>query len=253
MNESLFKQLVLAWIALAVILFPLLLKVKAPYGRHTSKKWGPLINNRAGWMLMELPSLILFATLALTGTLYGKLWLFFGVWILHYTNRIFVYPLRTRTRGKEIPLLIVLLATFFNLVNGFVNGYWLGHLAGGLEQGAAGSGPLSALIAGIILFAAGFLLNQVADNHLISLRKGKQGGYYIPSHPVFKYISCPNFLGEIIEWTGFALMTWSLPGLSFAIWTAVNLLPRALHHHRWYRDTFPDYPKERKALIPGIL
>jgi 3-oxo-5-alpha-steroid 4-dehydrogenase 1 len=186
MNESLFKQLVLAWIALAVILFPILLKVKAPYGRHTSKKWGLLMNNRAGWILMELPSLILFATLALTGTLYGKLWLFFGVWILHYTNRIFVYPLRTKTRGKKIPLLIVLLATFFNLVNGFVNGYWLGHLEGSLEQGAGSTEIDPALIAGIILFAGGFLLNQVADSHLISLRKGKQGGYFIPFHPVFK-------------------------------------------------------------------
>ena len=253
MNEIRVKQLVLAWIALAVILFPLLLKVKAPYGRHTSKKWGPLINNRAGWMLMELPSLILFATLALTGTLYGKLWLFFGVWILHYTNRIFVYPLRTRTRGKKIPLLIVLLASFFNLVNGFVNGYWLGHLAGSLER-VAGSPEIDpALIAGIILFAGGFLLNQVADSYLISLRKGKGGGYFIPFHPVFKYISCPNFTGEIIEWAGFALMTWSLPGLSFAIWTAVNLIPRALHHHRWYRENFPDYPERRKAVIPGLL
>ena len=108
-------------------------------------------------------------------------------------------------------------------------------------------------IIGICMFIGGFILNQVADNHLISLRKGKELGYFIPSHTVFRWVSCPNFLGEIIEWTGFAIMTWSLPGLSFAIWTAANLIPRALHHHRWYKDKFPDYPAGRKAVIPWLF
>ena len=58
-------------------------------------------------------------------------------------------------------------------------------------------------------------------------------------------------MGEIIEWSGFALMCWNLPALSFAVWTAANLIPRALSHHAWYRRTFPDYPPGRKAVIPG--
>jgi protein-S-isoprenylcysteine O-methyltransferase Ste14 len=66
-------------------------------------------------------------------------------------------------------------------------------------------------------------------------------------------VSCPNYLGEIVEWTGFALLTWSLPAVSFAAWTVANLVPRALAHHRWYRERFPDYPRRRKALIPGLL
>ena len=35
--------------------------------------------------------------------------------------------------------------------------------------------------------------------------------------------------------------------------SAANLIPRAITTQRWYREKFPDYPKERKALIPGIL
>ena len=66
-------------------------------------------------------------------------------------------------------------------------------------------------------------------------------------------MSCPNYLGEIIEWVGWAVATWSLAGLSFAVWTAANLIPRAWQHHRWYRAEFPDYPKERKAVIPFLL
>ena len=59
--------------------------------------------------------------------------------------------------------------------------------------------------------------------------------------------------GEILEWVGFAIMTWCLPGLIFAIWTMANLIPRASAHHKWYRNEFGDYPKDRKAIIPFIF
>lgn len=282
-----FNIIVLAWIGLAIALFPLLLKVRAPYGRHASTKWGPLIDNRAGWFIMEMPSLLLITILFFGGNKTGisVLWVFFGLWFIHYFNRIFIFPFRTRTKGKNIPLMVVILALFFNLVNGFLNGYWLGYIAGDTTSMATvtqasqqsvsealnmaglirqnispGAGEYNAkwltdprFIAGIMLFITGFIINQVADNHLIHLRNGNKPGYSVPTHPLFRYISCPNFAGEIVEWTGFAIMTWSLPGLSFAIWTAANLIPRALHHHRWYRKTFPDYPEKRKAVIPFIL
>ncbi|HSA16026.1 MAG TPA: hypothetical protein P5346_14880 [Spirochaetota bacterium] len=38
----------------------------------------------------------------------------------------------------------------------------------------------------------------------------------------------------------------------FVLWTIFNLAPRARSNHKWYRDNFPDYPKERKALVPFI-
>ena len=254
-----FNILVIVWIGLAALLFPLLLKVRAPYGRHASAKWGSSIDNRLGWFIMELPSLVLITVLFLTGNKWeiNILWVFFMLWFVHYFNRIFIFPFRTRTKGKKIPVLVVFLALFFNLVNGFLNGYWLGYIAGGRGQGAGGyyidwvTDPR--FIIGMIFFFSGFLINQVSDNHLIHLRNGKRSGYSIPTHPLFIKISCPNFAGEIIEWTGFAIMTWSLPGLSFAVWTAVNLIPRALHHHRWYKKHFPDYPAKRKAVIPGVL
>ena len=59
--------------------------------------------------------------------------------------------------------------------------------------------------------------------------------------------------GEIIEWIGWAILTWSLSGFVFAIWTIANLVPRAFTHHKWYQENFSDYPKNRKAIIPGII
>jgi steroid 5-alpha reductase family enzyme len=108
-------------------------------------------------------------------------------------------------------------------------------------------------IVGISLFFVGFYINNKSDTYLIGLRKGKQKGYVIPREGLFNYVSCPNFFGELLEWLGFAIMTWSVAGLAFFLWTFFNLVPRALSHHRWYKSTFPDYPKDRKAVFPFIL
>jgi steroid 5-alpha-reductase/3-oxo-5-alpha-steroid 4-dehydrogenase 1 len=105
----------------------------------------------------------------------------------------------------------------------------------------------------VALFVLGFSINLQADTILINLRQPGETGYKIPRGGLFRLVSCPNYLGELIEWTGWAIATWSLPGLAFAVWTAANLVPRALSHHRWYRDRFPDYPAERRAVIPLLL
>ena len=77
-------------------------------------------------------------------------------------------------------------------------------------------------------------------------------GYYIPYGGLFGYVSAANYGGEIIEWAGYAVGTWSLPGLAFATFTFANLAPRGHQHHRWYKRTFKDYPPSRKAVLPFI-
>ncbi len=70
---------------------------------------------------------------------------------------------------------------------------------------------------------------------------------------MFELVSCANYFGEVLEWVGWAVLTWSLPGLTFALWTVANLVPRARAHHAWYQRTFPEYPAKRKAIIPFLL
>jgi protein-S-isoprenylcysteine O-methyltransferase Ste14 len=247
-----FDLIVKIWIAVAILLFPVLLMVTAPYGRHTRKDWGPMIPNRLGWIIMELPSLIMFSVFFLLGpnAISIPMLFFFLLYAIHYTNRSLVFPLRTRTSRKQMPLLIAFLAIVFNLVNGFLNGYYFGTINAAY--------PLEWLydarfIAGSILFVIGMGINMRSDNILLNLRKQSLNGYSIPRGGLFRYISCPNFFGEILEWTGFAIMTWSPAALAFAIWTLVNLIPRALDHHKWYRSEFADYPPKRRAIIPFIL
>jgi hypothetical protein len=252
MTYGLFHSVLIIWIAIGLVLFPILLKITAPYGRHTKTGWGPMINNRLGWFIMEIPALLVFLIFVISGEGYTNKVIFVisMLWTIHYTNRSVVFPFRIQTQRKKMPLVIMLFAVFFNLINGFFNGYWFGYLSPGYSSEWFMDWRF---IVGIILFVAGFFINQYHDNILIRLRKNNPNGYLIPRGGLFRYVSCPNFLGEIIEWGGFALLTFSLPALSFFIWTGVNLIPRAIDHHKWYRNRFDNYPKKRKAVFPGIL
>ncbi len=239
------------WMAVAVVTFFYLLRRNAPYGRHVEPGWGPTLDNRLGWFLMEFAVVIVFLTVLLweKPPVSAIVWVFSGCFLLHYINRSIIFPLRLRTSGKRMPLAIVLSAIGFNLVNGFLLGYFFSHFA----DYPAGWWTDPRFIGGQILFWLGLGINWQSDNILIHLRKPGSTAYSIPRGGLFNKISCPNLFGEMLEWTGFALMTWSLPALAFIVWTIANLAPRAMAHHRWYLETFPDYPKDRKALIPFLL
>ena len=234
------------WILIALIVFPINLIYKAPYGKHSTKKWGKSIDNKTGWIMMELPALLTCPLIyfAIVEEINLSI-VFIILWITHYFNRTIIYPLRIKTKGKKIPIAIVASAFFFNMVNGVFNGYFLT-----LVQFESISHMY--LILGLIIFIIGFYINVSSDNILIKLRT-KQKGYVIPKGKLFNYVSCPNFFGEIIEWLGFAIMTLNPGSLSFLIWTICNLIPRSKAHHKWYQESFKNYPKKRKAVIPYLL
>lgn len=242
----------IVWTLIALAIVPTQIKTTAPYGRHSRTGWGPMISNQLGWCLMELVSLVVFVALFLSGPgeKTAPMWVFFALWAAHYTNRSLIFPWRTRTRGKTMPLAIAGSAAIFNIMNAGLNGLFLGW-SGVVYHVEWLSDPR--FIIGIAIFALGAGINIWADNKLINLRSGNEQGYVIPRGGLFNAISCPNHFGEIIQWSGFALMCWNLPALSFAIWTAANLIPRAVSHHAWYKRTFGDYPQERRAVIPALL
>ena len=93
---------------------------------------------------------------------------------------------------------------------------------------------------------------SLGRSRIALLRGPGEMGYKIPRGGLYRWISCPNYFGETIEWIGWAIATWSLPGLTFAVWTFANLAPRAHAHHKWYHKNFKDYPIRRKAFIPWV-
>jgi 3-oxo-5-alpha-steroid 4-dehydrogenase 1 len=252
LETAIYHYLTLGGVAAGIAVFVLLFTISAPYGRHARKGWGPAISSRLGWILMEFPS----PTVLLICFLYGQgapgiaAWVLVAFWLTHYIHRTLVFPFRLRERGKQTPVMVVLMAVLFNVFNGYLNGRYLGVHSG--AYGAAWFTDPRFLI-GSAMFITGFLINLQSDQILFSLRAPGETGYKIPYGGCYRWISCPNYFGELIEWTGWAVACWSVPGLVFAFWTAANLVPRARSHHQWYRQHFPDYPPQRKAVIPFLF
>ena len=253
MGEARFMNLLLAfWMGLSLVLFAVLLFIAAPYGRHHRKGWGPAIPARLGWLAMESVSLVAFNFFFMHGNRSFHLvtGLFCLLWNIHYLNRAFLYPARMRGGGRPMAVAVVLMAMLFNAVNGYLNGRYLNLYSSRYD-------PLWLLsprfLLGAALFVGGFFINNHSDGVLRKLRTAERRGYAIPRGGFFRYVSCANYFGEIVEWMGWACMTWSWVGLTFAVWTAANLMPRAVSHHAWYRRNFEEYPSERRAVIPFIL
>ncbi len=243
--------MVWAVIATAVPTFFYLFRKTAPYGRHyAGEGWGPHISSRLGWIIMELPAVVVFLAVYLNGDAAFHIvpLLFLVMWQTHYLNRTFIYPFRIRASGRKTPLLVVGSGFFFNVINAYVNARFISEFGEYATQWLVDP----RFLVGVGVFLVGIVLNLHADNILIRLRRPGETAYVVPQGGGFRFVSCPNYLGEILEWVGWALATWSLSGLAFLLFTSANLVPRACSNHRWYVETFRDYPRSRKVLIPGI-
>ena len=251
-EASLHGVLVGLMLGLAPVTFLVLLFIPAPYGRHARPGWGPLMDTTLAWVVMESASVFAYLVFHFRGAraLDTVPLVFLCLWQTHYLHRAFVYPLSLRARGGRTAVAIVAMGFAFNLINSYVNATWITRLGPAYPPGWLAR---PAFLAGTVLFLAGFWINREADQRLRALREKAGGGYDVPRGWLFERVSCPNYLGEIVEWCGWALLTWSPAGLAFALYTIANLAPRALAHHRWYRSRFPDYPARRKALVPLAL
>ncbi|MEC7524744.1 MAG: DUF1295 domain-containing protein [Myxococcota bacterium] len=250
-EEAVHFTLACVEIAIAIPTVIALLWTTAPYGRHARDGWGPTIPARLGWIAMETPAVLLYVGIFALGDhrLETAPLAMLALWQLHYVHRTYVFPFRMRADGKRMPLSIPLMAIVFNCLNAYVNARWISHLG---DYPDAWLGDPRFLIGGAV-FLTGMAINVHADTVLMRLRKPGETGYKIPRGGLYRYISSPNYFGEILEWTGWAILTWSVAGLAFAVYTAANLAPRAFSNHRWYLEKFPDYPSGRKALIPFVI
>ena len=250
MNERIFyNDLLVSLFIIAAVVFVTLFFFSAPYGRHVRKGWGLTIDNKLAWVLMEAISPIGFAVCFLIGnTTTIAAFIFLALWEAHYIHRAFIYPFSLRG-NKHMPVLVIVFGLIFNMMNAYLNGRYIFTFSTNYTNEWLID---PRFIIGLLLFAAGFLINRAADQTLHNLRKPGEDAYKIPQNGMYRWISCPNYFGEIVIWTGWAVATWSLPGLAFAIWTIANLSPRARSHHAWYQENFSDYPSERRALVPRL-
>lgn len=230
------------------------LNVPVVYGRHETGQSRFRVPTRLSWVLMESPACLVFTYFVFTGPLpvTAPVIALLIMWQMHYFHRAFIYPFQLQIRaGSTTPLRMTLFGVILTTACGYLNGEFISRYAVHLQSNDWFYSP--AFILGTILFLIGFVLNKTSDGELIRLRKNNPDNYSIPYNGAYRWVSCPNYLGEIITWFGFSLAAWSIAGFTFALMSAANLTVRALENHQWYHQKFPDYPPERKALIPFVL
>lgn len=245
MSPPLLLQYLLCPVVLACLLW-----TSAPYGRHHRPGWGPALPARRAWFLMELPALLVLPGIVLVSTEREDpiTWAPALLWTAHYAYRTLLFPALMRPSGSNFPLLLAGFAVAFNLLNGYNNGSAL--VASG-ESNLALMTPH--FFVGTALFITGFAMHCQADRIIRGLREHGRTSYGIPQGGMFRWVSSPHYLGEIVQWAGWAILTWSLAGLAFALFTVCNLLPRAISNQRWYQQQFAAYPQGRKILIPYLF
>lgn len=241
-----FNILIISMAVLGLIVFISLYFVTAGYGKFATKKWGPSVNNKAGWIIMESPVFILMLIMWLSSPNRENIvtTIFFLFFQLHYFQRSFIFPFLLKGKSR-MPLSIIAMGIVFNTINALMQGGWLFYLS---PKDMYTVDWLSSpqFIAGTMIFFAGMYININSDSVIRHLRKPGDTNHYLPQKGMYRYVTSANYFGEIVEWTGFAILTWSLSGAIFAWWTFANLVPRAASIYKRYLDEFGQQVKERK-------
>ena len=254
MSYSTYCAVKIIMLVLGLICFFALYFIPAGYGKLIDKKWGFSFNNKTAWTLMECPTLIVMFYLLCTLDYEHKpvRVLLASFFILHYIQRTLIFPALLKGKSK-MPILIVLMGMLFNTVNTLLIGLWIFYFSPAEMYSRAWlSDPR--FIAGSVLFFAGMFINISSDSYIRSLRKNGSSKHYYPSRGMYRYITSANYFGELVEWLGFAVLTWSSAGFLFVFWTACNLVPRSDTIYKKYAETFPDEVSryKPKRIIPFL-
>ena len=239
---------------IAVVVFIALYFVTAGYGVFYNKKWGFAIPNKIGWILMESPVFIVMLLLCIFSERSTNLvcLIFLILFEIHYFQRSFIFPFLIR--GKSVmPLSVILMGVVFNTLNAFMQGGWIFYVSPENMYELSWLATPQFII-GTMIFFAGMIINIHSDYIIRHLRKPGDTKHYLPKKGMFRYVTSANYFGEFVEWVGFAILTWSLSGAVFALWTFANLAPRAAKIYDNYKKEFGDEldTKKVKRIIPFI-
>jgi len=173
-------------------------------------------------------------------------------WSFHYIKRILETIFVHRFSHATMPL--------FNLLKNCSH-YWGGAILVSyfVNHPLFTPPPLERVYFGLALFVVSELFNFISHVQLAALRPAGSKERKIPKGLFFELVSCPNYLFEILAWTGFTILTQTLTAGLFTLLGAVQMWFWALTKHIRYRKDFNgkdgrlQYPRNRKVLVPFIL
>ena len=255
MSEEGFHLFLGVMCVIALFVFIALYFVKAGYGMFRTASWGYSISNKAAWVLMEAPvCIVMFWLWGRSGAGFAvPVYLFFLLFQLHYFQRSFIFPFLLKGKSR-MPVTIMMMGIVFNVLNGMMQAGGLFYFASeGMYSGGWAYLLKTHAWSGLLLFFAGMLINLHSDHVIRHLRKPGDTNHYLPEKGLYRYVTSANYFGELVEWTGFAILTASPAAWVFVWWTFANLVPRANAIYGRYRKEFGDEAVgKRKRIIPYI-
>ncbi|HIT15744.1 MAG TPA: DUF1295 domain-containing protein [Candidatus Avimuribaculum pullicola] len=238
----------------AVVVYVALHFINAGYGMMYTRRWGPSIGNRVGWVLMEAPVFIAMGILWYCSDRQFQIvpLIIFTLFQLHYFQRAFIFPFFIKG-SNQMPLSIIAMGVIFNVLNAVMQGGWLFYLVPA-DHYSIDWLFTPQFVAGVTVFFMGMAININSDSIIRNLRRPGDSKHYLPRGGMFNYVSSANYFGELLEWTGFAILTWSWAGAVFALWTFANLAPRAEQIYKRYSQEFgEEFTKLKlRRIIPYI-
>lgn len=234
------------------------------------------LDPRVGWWLMELPATACFLYHYLKpdpgaarrgeeneragrGPSRKASLLLAALWVIHYSNRGWYFPLSLRVApGAKANFGFgnAIIGAVFTALHGYCHALLLrthgAHLNDAWLRGTR-------FRLGLVVYQIGFWLTVHSESVVRALRPAAAvlvgaARYRIPVGGGFRWLTNPQYFGELLAWLGWSVMTWSVPGAAVFTISALNLVPRAFQNHKWYLQKFPEYAGlGRKVLVPYLL
>ncbi|CCG82044.1 Synaptic glycoprotein SC2 [Taphrina deformans PYCC 5710] len=213
------------------------------------KDLGPQISWRTVFIIEYLGPLIIHPLIffMFRGPRSTAQWITLTMVTIHFLKREYETIFVHRFSSETMP--------FFNLFKNCAH-YWLiggAFLAGVTYSDWYSTETYSYPRYASFLFLFSELCNFKTHAILRDLRPAGTRERKIPRGFGFDLVSCPNYLFEILAWVAMSSVTNSWASWLFAVVGAVQMWFWSVKKHRRYKKEFPNYPKDRKILIPFVI
>ena len=169
-------------------------------------------------------------------------WLVYAAILVHFGKRTYEVLFVHKYSGPMQQFTFVIIVITYALIAGLISALNVQAIA-----------TMDALfIVGIVFVIIGEIGNFYHHKLLADLRKTGDG-YHIPRGGWFEKATCPHYFFELLAWLGILLLSRHLFTLLAFIAMLGYLSARSIKTRQWYRQRFPDYPAERKNMIPFLF
>ena len=166
----------------------------------------------------------------------------YGVVTLHFAKRVLESLFLHKYSGTMAIPTLIFITFFYSFVAGMIS-----------YLNAQSISTMDAwFYLGMTIFLVGESGNFYHHKLLADLRKNREG-YHIPQGGFFEHAACPHYFFELVSWLGILFLSRHLFAFMALIAFTAYLTERSIKTRQWYQENFPEYPLERKCIVPFVF